>query len=105
MTREELKKTRSFATRRERVRLMHKTMLSMNHENAYFSWIYTMPDEPSEEDFEDFARDKEDYKELVDTFLRIFDRYKKDGLFEPSKDVEEFTSGLCDDIDIYRRRS
>lgn len=105
MTREELRATRKKSDRLAYVKLMHETMMCMNNEMAYMSWIYTMPDEPSDDDFEDFAGDKEDYKELVETFLRIFDRYKKDGLFEPSKDVEDFVSWLCDDIDIYRRRS
>ena len=87
------------------VRMMHAVMTSMNNENAYMAWIWVMPDEPSEEDFEYFA-DEIEFDELKQTFDRLFGKYKKDGLFEPSDEELSFLSEqgyLTDDIDIFRR--
>ena len=58
------------------VKMMHQIMLSMNNEDAYMSWIYTMPDQPTEEDFEYFADDDDEYNDLRETFDRIFKRYR-----------------------------
>lgn len=80
----------SFKARLNNVKMMHEVMKSMNNENAYGSWIYTMPDCPDESDFEWFAEDKDEYKDLVDTFNRIYNRYKKDGLYKPSEEVLDF---------------
>lgn len=84
--------TSDFEERKENARLMHEVMMAMNDEDAYFDWIYTMPDEPDEDDFEWFAGDDEEYKELVDAFNRIYNRYKKHGLTEPSEEVVNFLS-------------
>lgn len=75
------------------VKMMHEAMLSMNDENAYMSWIYTMPDQPTEEDFEYFAEDRENYDDLKETFDRLYDKYKKWGLYKPSTEVIEWLKG------------
>lgn len=80
----------SLKARLNNVKMMHEVMKSMNNENAYGSWIYTMPDCPDESDFEWFAEDKDEYKDLVDTFNRIYNRYKKDGLYKPSEEILDF---------------
>lgn len=63
--------------RLEQVKAMHTIMVNSNDEDIYFSWILLMPDEPSEEDFEDFANDEKAYNELFDLFVRLV---RKDGV-------------------------
>lgn len=80
----------SLKVRLNNVKMMHEVIKSMNNENAYGSWIYTMPDCPDESDFKWFAEDKDEYKDLIDTFNRIYNRYKKDGLYKPSEEILDF---------------
>ena len=82
------------------VKMMHQIMLSMNNEDAYMSWIYTMPDQPTEEDFEYFADDDDEYNDLRETFDRIFKRYRKDGLYKPSTENVEWLQDNGYSIDI-----
>ena len=63
---------KAYIIRLQNVMLMHETILSMSNENAYFSWIYRMPDEPTIEDFNDFAEDEEEYMELYLYFNKLF---------------------------------
>lgn len=88
----------SLEARLNNVKMMHEVMQSMNNEDAYCSWIYTMPDCPDESDFEWFAEDGDEYKYLVDTFNRIYNKYKKDGLYKPSEKALDFLkhSGYSD---------
>lgn len=67
--------------RTEVVKAMHLIMQSMNNEDAYFSWIYTMPDCPDAEDFEFFASDEKEFDDLCDVFFKICRIYGKDGLY------------------------
>ena len=46
-------------------------MTEANDENIYMSWICTMPDCPSEEDFIDIALDDEQYTDCFDEFVRL----------------------------------
>lgn len=55
---------------------LHDIMLNMSDENAYFDWIIYMPDEPTEEDFEDIAESR-DYLEYLEEFIEIFRTYYK----------------------------
>lgn len=71
--------------RLEEIKTMHSIMISMNNENAYSAWIYTVPDEPSEWDFEDIANDEEFFEECRETFDRLYKRYQKDGLYKPER--------------------
>lgn len=80
-------------TYQERLRdakLMHETMLCMNNEDAYMVWIYTMPDCPQEEDFEGFAESEYWFNDLYSLFLRILNRFLKDGLYHPTEEVIDF---------------
>ena len=63
------------------VKDMHTIICNMNDERAYHTWIYTMPDCPSEEDFEDFAHDQSSYNDLAATFKRIVNRFRHAGLY------------------------
>ena len=61
-------------TRDARIRqlkAMHELMTEANDEGIYMSWIYLMPDCPSEEDFESIAIDDEQYNECFDKFVRL----------------------------------
>ena len=58
------------------LKAMHTLMVEANDENIYMSWIYTMPDCPSEDDFESIALDDEQYNECFDKFVRLI---AKDG--------------------------
>lgn len=58
------------------LKAMHQLMLEANDENIYMSWIYLVPDCPSEEDFESIAIDDDEYNECFDKFVRLI---AKDG--------------------------
>lgn len=92
---------KAYIIRLQNVMLMHETMLSMNDENAYFSWIYRMPDEPTLEDFNDFAEDEEEYIELYLYFNKLLKHYLKDGMFKPTDEVIEFVNGFGIPFQIY----
>ena len=47
----------------------------IDDENAYFWWILTMPDEPTEEDFRDFAEDDDEWENLCELFNKICKHY------------------------------
>ena len=81
---------KDFDNRVENIKLMHETMLCMNNEDAYDTWIWTMPDCPTEEDFAWFAEDEDEYNELYGTFFRILNRYINDGFYNPTSRVCEF---------------
>lgn len=55
----------------EQLKAMHELMRNANDEGIYMTWIYTMPDEPSEEDFNDIAMDDELYNECFDAFIDL----------------------------------
>ena len=70
----ERKQTIAGHTRDARItqlKAMHTLMLEANDENIYMSWIYLMPDCPSEEDFESIAIDDEQYNECFDLFVKL----------------------------------
>lgn len=53
------------------LKAMHELMINANDENIYMTWIYRMPDEPTEEDFEWIAEDDEEYKHCFDLFVKL----------------------------------
>lgn len=90
-----------FDNRVENVKLMHETMICMNHEGAYMTWIYTMPDCPTEWDIEEFANDKKAYCDLWEIFFRIIARYGNGGLFAPTRAVYNFQMSLGLGLEIF----
>jgi hypothetical protein len=56
------------------LKAMHQLMLEANDENIYMTWIYRMPDCPTEEDFIDIALDDEQYNECFDLFVKLISR-------------------------------
>lgn len=53
------------------LKAMHELMTEANDENIYMTWIYFMPDCPSEEDFIDIAIDDEQYNGCFDLFVKL----------------------------------
>ncbi len=92
---------KDFDNRVENIKLMHETMLCMNNENAYMTWICTMPDCPTEWDIEDFASDVYEYCDLVATFFKIMKRYGGAGLVEPTREVFDFQMSLGLGLQIF----
>ena len=60
----------------------------------------TMPDEPSDDDFEWFAADEKEYGELHVIFQRIMLRYMDDGLYQPSPEVIKYVEKCKIPIEI-----
>ena len=58
------------------LKAMHELMTEANDENIYMSWIYLMPDCPSEEDFKFIALNDKSYNECFDKFVKLI---AKDG--------------------------
>lgn len=54
-----------------KLRAMHEMVLNIDDENYYMTWIYTVPDEPSEEDFIDIAEDIDMYNEVEELFKKL----------------------------------
>lgn len=61
----------TLEARMVQLKAMHELMRNANDENIYMSWIYLMPDEPSEEDFKYIALDDDNYNECFDLFVRL----------------------------------
>lgn len=53
------------------LKAMHDLMTEANDENIYMTWIYRMPDCPTEEDFIDIAMDDEQYNGCFDLFVKL----------------------------------
>ena len=69
----EIKAIKDYKTKSRIAQLksMQELMCQANDENIYMTWIYLMPDEPSEEDFEYIASDDEAYNECFDLFVKL----------------------------------
>lgn len=67
---------------------MHIMVCNINDEGAYMTWIYLVPDEATEWDFIDFAKNDDGttenalFNEAVESFKRLWKNYaaEKDGL-------------------------
>ena len=59
----------SFKARQ--IKAMHEVIRMGNDENIYMSWINVVPDEPTDDDFEEIAADKDQYNEVVDKFIKL----------------------------------
>lgn len=68
------------------VRSMNTLVLALNNEEPLFhSWLYIVPDEATEDDFEQIAEDEELFTDVVDTFKDIMNDYLKDGFYIDNK--------------------
>lgn len=58
--------------RYRQLKAMHKVIQETNDGNIYFSWVTTgVPDCPTNMDFYDIARNKKEYNEVVDLFIKL----------------------------------
>lgn len=71
--------------RKEQAKAMHEIITALNNENAYASWVYLMPDCPTEEDFQDFAENPSMFDELCNKFVNLLGIYLCDGIFMANK--------------------
>ena len=82
------------AYRNRRVALlkaMHEIVCDFNDESAYMSWIYLVPDCPTEQDFIDMAESDEDMDSAVKLFFSLIERHGKYGLcVQGDWDLHEF---------------
>jgi hypothetical protein len=53
------------------LKAMHKLIYEANDEGIYMTWIYIMPDCPSEDDFEYIAINDEEYNAIFDLFVKL----------------------------------
>ena len=58
---------------------MHFIIRSLNDENAYMTWIYTVPDEPDDSDFEDLAGNPVYMDKVCALFTRLIKKYASSG--------------------------
>ena len=64
-----------------KLKAMHEMMINIDDEGYYMTWIYTVPDEPSERDFEDIAEDVEMYNEVEELFKKLITKAIKNNEF------------------------
>lgn len=57
-----------------RAKQMHQEIIDLKDDEIYEIWIYVMPDEPTEEDFEWFADTPEDWAHLQRLYNRLISR-------------------------------
>lgn len=60
---------------------MHELVCALNDENAYMSWIYTVPDGATAEDFEELAQDNKLYNDVCAKFNMIIRLYGDSGYY------------------------
>ena len=67
----------------EILKAMNLLVKSMNNEDAYEEWVYTVPDEASDDDLMYIAADEDEtvYLEACQVFRRICHNYLDDGIF------------------------
>ena len=53
------------------LKAMHNLMCEANDESIYMTWIYLMPDCPTEEDFIDIAIDDKMYNDCFNLFVKL----------------------------------
>lgn len=63
------------------MKAMHSIVCSLNNEEAYYEWIYLVPDQASDEDLFDIAEDDDMFKEACETFRNIMSEYATDGFY------------------------
>ena len=73
------------------LKLMDIAARHLNDEDLIDMWLsYGVPDGANDEDYQDIADDKESYIDIENTFKKLMDAAKVDGLFDCPKDAFEF---------------
>ena len=66
----------------ELVKSMNTIVKALNNEEAYYgSWIYLVPDEADDEDFQEIAEDEELFSSVVRCFKGNMLDYVEDGIY------------------------
>lgn len=62
---------------------LNEIISHMNNEGAYYSsgWLYIWPDGTDTRDVSDYFGTEEEYKELENTFKKVYKAYHRDGLY------------------------
>lgn len=81
----------------EELQMMHEVMLHMNDEDAYYNWIYEVPDEPSLDDFE-YILESGEFDGVKKFFVKLLKKYAKEGLYAASDAAYEYAQQFCPDI-------
>ncbi len=76
-----MEKSALLKGRIEIVKAMNTIVTCMNDEDAYFRWIYIVPDQATEDDFEFIAEDEEEFESTVRAFGIICKEYLDSGLY------------------------
>lgn len=64
----------SVRIRADQLEAMHEVIRNANDEDIYMSWILTVPDEPTREDFESLAGNDTEYNHVIDRFIKLVSR-------------------------------
>lgn len=66
----------------EVIKSMNTIVKALNDESGYYDdWIYTVPDEATDNDLMEIAYDEELLEEAIESFKRIMAEYLEDGIF------------------------
>ncbi len=76
-----MEKSALLKGRIEIIKAMNTIVTCMNDENAYMRWIYIVPDQATEDDFEFIAEDEEEFESAVRAFGIIAKEYLDSGLY------------------------
>ena len=68
----------TLKSRVELLKKLHDIMMNMNDEDCYFRWITWVPDEPTDEDFKSIALDTEEFQQVLQFFMMLFNEYRED---------------------------
>lgn len=66
-------------TRYEILRVMNYLIKSTTDEDIYEIWIQSVPDQVTDEELKEISEDSEDFKDIVETFLKL-SKYLKSGV-------------------------
>ena len=59
------------------LKAMHKAIIEIGDESLYIPWVTCgVPDEPSEDDFEFIASDKQEFEDCLGWFTECIKRYE-----------------------------
>lgn len=63
------------------VEAMNNIIIAINDESAYCSWIYLVPDEATQEDFNDIAADEDMFSDVCVLFRKLLKKYGESGFY------------------------
>lgn len=91
-----------------RLEQMNEVMKCLNNEDAYYSWIITVPDGATKDDFEYIANDDELYEEACELYEELYKEFRWDGLYKPAPTAFNFAQksdkafGFTDELEVFQ---